>query len=47
MKYWLTILCIIIISYPLVAQEDVKTTKTPVIESSPNVETRYPGGRIE
>ena len=47
MKYWLTILCIIIISYPLVAQEDVKTTKTPVIESSPNVEARYPGGRIE
>ena len=39
MKYWLTILCIIIISYPLVAQEDVKTTKTPVIESSPDVET--------
>ena len=47
MKYWLTILCIIIISYPLVAQENVKTTKTPVIESSPNVEARYPGGRIK
>ena len=47
MKYWLIILCIIIINYPLVAQGDIKTTKTPVIESSPNVDARYPGGRIE
>ena len=47
MKYWLTILCIIIIYHSLTAQQDIKINKTPVIESSPNIEARYPGGRIE
>jgi len=46
MKYWLTILCIIIISHSLTAQQDIKINKTPVIESFQKIKKGDSRGEI-
>ena len=46
MKYWFTILCIIIISHSLTAQQDIKINKTPVIESFSTIKIGDTRGNI-
>ena len=46
MKYWFTILCIIIISHSLTAQQDIKINKTPVIESFQKIKKGDSRGEI-
>ena len=46
MKYWITIICIIIIFHTLATQQDIKINKTPVIESFPKIKIVDTEGEI-